>query len=214
MSVGRNLSIDTSPEPQCCVPIFLIFFSSKCHIPRPPPAIQVPLPSPGNGRPASFRTTQTIRRGRTRAWKSASAPGRSNNDSRRRDPRRCVSRAICSRDVHQRDRNGYHHRVLLAFSCTFGEGENAYQGLGVFPHLRGHVREVFSLCLVAFLSCISHSSTSKPSHLILPDGYHNTTQHNIPPIDPFLGLNGQISDGDYLRGMVEDLGAGLWQLGR
>jgi len=32
-------------------------------------------------------------------------------------------------------------------------------------------------------------------------------------MDQFLGLNGQVSDGDYLRGVVEDLSAGLWQLG-
>ena len=147
----------------------------------PPSPVSVhhsaPLPSPGNGRPASVRPTQTICRGRAWAWKPASAPRRFNNDSRRRAPRRCVSRATCSRDVHQRNRDGCHHRVLRTFSCAFGEGENADQGLGIFPYFRGHVREVFSLCLVAVLFRISDTSTSKPSHLILPDGHHNTTHH-------------------------------------
>ena len=151
---GTELEYNTQALNCSAVSPFSSFFLFQ--VPHPPYPVRhsSSLPSPGNGRRASVRTTQTIRRGRTRAWKPVGAPGRSNNDSRRRGPRRCVSRATCSRDVHQRDRDGHHHRVLCAFSSTFGERENAYQGLGVFPHLRGHVRDVYSLCLVAFLFCI------------------------------------------------------------
>jgi hypothetical protein len=39
------------------------------------------------------------------------------------------------------------------------------------------VRDVFPLCLVAFLFCISDSSTSKSSHLMPPCGYHNVLRH-------------------------------------